>query len=411
MYLVRSWPRLSQTFIVGEVLALERLGVELEIVALTRSGETLVQPQVADVRAPVRYLDERPPRALAADHLAVGLRSPLAYARTAAYAARNPGLSTGYATATTRGCLELAVRVAARIFRAEGDGVRIRHVHAHFAHDPALVALFAARITGVPYSVTAHARDLYQIPRESLVARASGATSLVTCCRANADYLDDTLPPDLAQRVRVLHHGVELARFVPEPGNVARVVPHLVSVGRLVQKKGFPDLFSACARLRSCGQDFRLVVYGDGPLRADLTRLRDDLGLAGHVELAGERDSDEIVQALRAADAFVLTPFVTDDGDRDGVPNVVVEAMACGLPVVTTTAGGITEVVEHEVNGLLAEPRDVEAISRNLGRVVGDADLRAALGRAGRQTVERGFDVDAAAVELADMFASSGGAR
>jgi glycosyltransferase involved in cell wall biosynthesis len=412
MYLVRSWPRLSQTFVVNEVLAQERLGTRLELYSLSHSGERLVQPQVQHVQAAVHYLDDRR-RASLRDHALVARSAPRAYVRTLLLAASRPRLASGYATLSTLGCLSVAVRLAADISRARSAGAPIGHLHAHFAHDPALVALLTARLTGIPFSITAHARDLYQIPVEGLRARAREATAVVTCCAANIDYLRSVLPAELHGRLRLIHHGVELDRFVPAPRiNGASGPVEIVSVGRLVPKKGFADLLHACQRLKSTGTPdipFRLRIYGDGPLRAELTALRDRLGLCEEVELVGERTGDEVLRAYQRADIFALTPCVTDDGDRDGVPNVVVEAMACGLPVVTTDAGGIPEAVRHGVNGLVAAPRDVATLVGHLADLVADAALRRALGEAGRRMVEERFDVRRAARELSLVFA--GGTR
>jgi glycosyltransferase involved in cell wall biosynthesis len=398
IYLTRSWPRLSQTFIVNEVLALERLGVELEIFAMEPSGEQVRQPQVDQVRSPVTYLDRS---GRLRDHLAVGLRHPVRYLRAALFARRNPDLASGYATATSTECLGHAVTVAARVLRLRRQGTEVAHLHAHFAHDPALIALLVRRLTGVTYSITAHARDLYQIPQRSLRVRAADATRVLTCCEANKHYLDVELATG-RDKVTVVHHGVDLQQFAPVRRAPAATV-QIVSVGRLVEKKGFPDLLEACAEI-AADRSFQLTVYGDGPLRAELERMRHELGLDGLVTFAGECDSARIVAALRRADIFALTPFVTPDGDRDGVPNVVVEALACGLPVVATKVGGVGEAVTHRRNGLLAEPRDVAAIAANLKELVGDPDLRARLGAAARRTVEQGFDVDRAAHQLVRVF-------
>jgi glycosyltransferase involved in cell wall biosynthesis len=406
MYLVRSWPRLSQTFVVNEILEQERLGTQLELYSLSHSAEELVQPQVRAVRATVHYLDERPLAALR-DCALVARSTPLASVTTLLFAASRPQLARGYATLSTLGCLRAAVRLSAAIHRARLAGQPIEHLHAHFAHDPALVALLTNRLTGVPYSVTAHARDLYQIPVRSLRARARGAVSLVTCCAANLDYLHSVLPVALHPRLRLVHHGVELDRFVPAPRSDRRPRVEIVSVGRLVEKKGFADLLRACSELKETAgpTPFRLRIYGDGPMRTELADLRDRLRLQAEVELVGERDGDEVLRAYQRADVFALTPCVTADGDRDGVPNVIVEAMACGLPVVTTDAGGIAEVVRHGVNGLVAEPRDVPALARHLAALVTDPVRRRTLGEAGRRTVEAGFDVRSAARELSLVFA------
>jgi glycosyltransferase involved in cell wall biosynthesis len=408
MYLVRSWPRLSQTFIVNEVLAQEQLGTRVELYSLTRSDEQLVQPQVRHVRAEVRYLDERRPRggrASLGDHALVARSAPLAYVRTVLFAAGRPSLARGYSTLSTLGCFSAAVRMSAAVLRARPTAEPIEHLHAHFAHDPALVALLTSRLTGVPYSITAHARDLYQIPVSSLSTRAREATAVVTCCAANVDYLRSVLPAPLHPRLRLIHHGVELDRFVPAPRTDGGSPVEIVSVGRLVQKKGFPDLLTACSTLKNAQAPFRLRIYGDGPMRAELAVLRDRLGLRDEVELVGERDGEEVLRAYQRADIFALTPCVTADGDRDGVPNVIVEAMACGLPVVTTDAGGVAEAVQHGVNGLVATPRDVGTLARHLTELVTDGTRRRALGEAGRRMVEERFDVRTAARQLSCVFA------
>jgi glycosyltransferase involved in cell wall biosynthesis len=409
-YLVRSWPRLSQTFVVDEILAVERRGVDLEVVSLVRSGERLVQPQVRQVRAPIRYLDRRGPRAWlarAGEHATVLCATPRRYLATLLLALTRPGLAAGYANASTRQCFGAAVAVSASVVHRRRSGTAPAHLHAHFAHDPALVALLVHQLTGLPYSLTAHARDLYQIPAAGLAARTAKARAVVTCCGMNAAYLTAAVPPDRRPPVHVVHHGVRLDSFVPGTGpRPASGPPRVVSVGRLVDKKGFPDLLRALAVLQTLGQPFSCRVYGDGPLRAGLTELRDRLHLRGLVTFLGECSSDEILRALGGADVFALTPRVTADGDRDGIPNVLVEAMACALPVVTTAAGGVTELVRHGQNGLVAEPGDVDALARHLATLLGDPPLRRELGAAARRTVEDDYDVDDAARVLTRIFRS-----
>ena len=409
IYVVRSWPRLSQTFIVNEVLALERRGVALAVFSLVRSGEQVVQPQVADVRAPVRYLDGPERRGL--DDLRRRLSwfaaAPVRTVRALWYCLRRPGLASGYGECSTLGCLTHAVRIAAALEDLRASGDEPVHVHAHFAHDPALVGMLVARLTGLPFSFTAHARDLFEIPAESLAARAREATAVVTCCQVNATYIESVVPPEDRPPVLVIHHGVDLHRFAPASPDKESGMPRLVSVGRLVEKKGFDDLLHALAEVKARGLPFRVRVCGDGPLRDELRRLRDDLGLGHDVELPGAEDSDAVVEALHDASAFALTPRELPGGDRDGIPNVLVEAMACGLPVVTTSAGGITELVRNEVNGLVVAPGDVGGIADALSRVLTDAPSRSRLGEAARRTVELGYDTEDAARRLEGVLRSS----
>jgi glycosyltransferase involved in cell wall biosynthesis len=417
IYLVRSWPRLSQTFIVNEVLALERRGLDLVLFSLVRSDEVLVQPQVHDVRAPVSYLGDDTWRQWTRAHAEVLKASPLRYIAALWFALVNQGLSHGYATSTTLGCFRYAGQVAAAVQRLGKEGRPPAHLHAHFAHDPALVALLVKRLTGVAFTFTAHARDLYQIPAQSLEARASEASAVITCCQVNAEYISAAIPAVEDLDVRVIHHGVELGQFLPRRESDPRRTqesdlrevgrPPLVSIGRMVEKKGFADLLHALYTLRTSGVPFTCSIYGDGPLRPSLTQLRDSLGLGDDIRFRGERDREGIVDALRAADVFVLTPVVTPDGDRDGIPNVLVEAMACGLPVVATAAGGVGELVVDAVNGYLNEPGDVAGVSKGLSTLLGNPELRSQMGRAARRTVECEYDVDTAARHLEKIFDSA----
>jgi glycosyltransferase involved in cell wall biosynthesis len=402
IYLVRSWPRLSQTFVLNEVLALERRDVELAIFSLVRSGEVVVHPQVADVRAPVTYLDdEHRAWVIAARRHATQLaRAPIRYARALALSLREPALTGGYGECTAVEAFDMAVHVAhaARTMRSRGEGPV--HVHAHFAHDPALVGMFVARLTALPFTFTAHARDLVQLLPAALAARARAANVIVTCCALNAAYLDGVLPRMRRPPVSVIHHGVDLRQFAPAAHHTGSGVPKLVSIGRLVEKKGFPDLLQALRLVRDTGRRFECQIYGDGPELDRLTSLRDSLGLDGDVHFRGAQDTDRIVRALRDADLFALTPRVAADGDRDGIPNVLVEAMSSGLPVVTTDAGGVGELMRSGQNGMLAPPGDPRVVATMLGELMDDAGRRRRLGAAARTTVEQEYDVDAAAREL-----------
>jgi glycosyltransferase involved in cell wall biosynthesis len=178
----------------------------------------------------------------------------------------------------------------------------------------------------------------------------------------------------------------------------------ILSIGRLVEKKGFADLLRACAQLKRAGRRFRLAIYGDGPLRAELAALTAALALEDEVALPGAVTQQELLPAFQQADLFALTPFVTADGDSDGVPNVLVEAMACGLPVVSTEVAGVPELVTHAHNGLLVPPQDVSAIAAALAALLDDVPRRRRLGAAARQTVVERFDLQAGAQQMAALF-------
>jgi glycosyltransferase involved in cell wall biosynthesis len=407
VYILRSYPRLSQTFILHEVLALERLGLRMQIFAITDPREALVQHNVSEVRAPIHYLETALRRSRAAiflEHLLVAASGPRRYLSTLAFVLRRGDLAAGYATASRFACFIEAVYLA-RILRHERAHAASppTRVHSHFAHDPTLIALLLKRLTGFPYSFTAHARDVYQVPRSALAERIREATTVVTCCRANLDYLSQLAPEVGRRKLRVIRYGIDLETFHPaQPA--ATSVPLVLSIGRLVQKKGFSDLVEACRLLKDRGLRFRCVVYGDGPLRDELVDAVTMLDLTGDVTFAGARTQSELQAELNRAHVFALTPCVTSDGDRDGVPNALLEAMACGLPVVTTAVNGIPEVVIHDLNGLLAQPHDVPAIAEHLAALLTDEQLRQRLGSRARSEVVANFDREANALRLASVL-------
>jgi glycosyltransferase involved in cell wall biosynthesis len=405
-YILRSYPRLSQTFIVNEILALEQLGLNLHLFAITNPHEPIVQAQVAAVRAPVEYLEDqagwgRLP--IVAEHVRAALRLPGRYFHVLRYVMQRSDLDEGYTTASRYECFSRALYLARLLDRERRAGRPIAHLHAHFAHDPALIALLVQMLTGISFSFTAHARDLVQIPPRTLIERIERATVMLTCSGTNMDYVNEVVPQPLRAKVQLIHHGVNLDGFQPAE-KTKHAIPTILSVGRLVEKKGFPDLIAACARLKQAGRRFECVIYGDGPLHDELAAQIERLDLAGCVKLMGERSQQELIAVFQHADLFALASFVTDDGDRDGIPNVLVEAMACGLPVVSTRVAGIPELVRHDENGLLAAPRDVGALADALAALLEDRTRREQLGAAARRTVVEHFDLRAAARQIAGLF-------
>lgn len=409
-YLLRSYPRLSQTFILNEVLALEQLGLPLRIYAMTNPHEPLVQAQVAAVQAPVTYLDEQQARhwvGRLTTHLTLLWRSPWRYSRTLWYVWRHPDCDEGYTTLTRYGCFQQAVALAYQLHRQPADQ-SVDHLHAHFAHDPTFIAQLVYFLTGLPFSFMAHARDLYQIPPAVLVERIAAAKVVMTCCSANVDYLRQVTPAQWWSKIHVSHPGIDLTLFQPAahaaPGNAP---PLILSVGRLVAKKGFADLIRACALLKQAGFSFRCHIYGEGPLQAELTALIAQQGLAAEVKLAGACTQQELAPILQQATLFALTPYITEDGDRDGAPNVLVEAMSCGLPVVSTTVVGIPELVTHKVDGLLSAPHDLTDIAANLALLLTNEALRDQMGQAARTTVSQRFNLHNAVQRLVMLFTST----
>lgn len=389
--------------------------MSLEIFALTDPHEDLRQSRVADIRAQVHYLEAAGHMGRGKNllqHLEVLLSSPIRYFRSLLFVLKESYLDAGYRTATRFECFSMAVYLVWLIKRQHRRSERRTiHLHAHFAHDPALIALLAHKISGISYSFTAHARDLYQLAVPALQERSKWASAVVTCCAANQGYLAGVISSPLQAKVRLIHHGVDLEVFSPAPTRTASTAPVaasepplILSVGRLVAKKGFPILFEAYQRLKQGGVPFRATIYGDGPLCEELAELLDRYQLLDQVTLAGARVQQEIIPIYQKATLFALTPSVTGDGDRDGIPNVLVEAMACGLPVVSTAVAGIPELVIHDYNGLLFQPQDAPGIAAGLAALLGDERRRRRLGEAARRTVVDSFDLRTGARQMADLF-------
>jgi glycosyltransferase involved in cell wall biosynthesis len=385
--LLKGYPRLSESFILREILLLERLGLDLHILALRDPHEPTVHERVADVRAPITYV---PDRLLDALGTVVG-------ANAARLAKAPHRYLAGLAEALVRSVRERDAAPLKRLLQAAVlveralPGTSVTHLHAHFCNDPTTVAYFACRLSGIPYSFSAHAKDIYTQHRESLAAKVAGARFVTTCTAANADYLQRLARG--AMPVLRCYHGVETDRYRPGTGGrtPASHVPHVLSVGRLVPKKGFPVLLDALARLRDRGVAFRCTIVGVGPLEPALREQLRRLRLEDRVELRGALAENALAALYREVDLFVLACEVEADGDRDGIPNVVVEAMASGLPVVSTNVSGLPECVEHGVTGLLVPERSVDALADAIGELLARPDHGGALGRAGRAKVEREF--------------------
>jgi glycosyltransferase involved in cell wall biosynthesis len=401
-YLVKRFPRLSETFVLQEFLELRRQGLDLRLYALMHPGEQVVQPAAAELLPEVTYLHDRgrPWRSWArllggAARQALSNPSGLA-ALGRLLLVRHPSL------ASLRHAVE-ALWLARDLRLA-----RARHLHAHFAHSPAAVAHMARVAGGPAFSFTAHAKDLYTTPAEALRPRLRAAAFVVTCTRFNADHIAGLDPEDrtLRERLHVLYHGTEITRFNPtgrrpEPGRV-------LSVGRLVPKKGYPALLHALGLLAAKGMDFTCDVFGEGELRPALEAEIERLGLRSRVRLRGAVPQEELVPEYRRASVLALTPMVMPGGDRDGIPNVLVEAMACAVPVISTRVSGIPELIEHGTDGLLVEPADPTAITDGIDRLLRDPELASRMGHAGRRKVERLFDVRRNTTRLRDLVGETG---
>lgn len=402
-YLTKRFPRLSETFILDEILGLESAGVPLRLYALAHPGERVTQPDVARVASPVRYLHTpgglghsvRDVIATLGAHAVLLGRSPRRYLGVVLYIARKRRHLS-----TLRHFAE-AGRLAQLL---EADGAR--HLHAAFAHGPASVAHFVYLLTGLPFSFSAHAKDIY-VSAPDLLARKIAASTFVLTCSESASAAMCAIAGADAAKVILAHHGVDTARFAPPATPDAQHDPRpalrVLAVGRLVAKKGYPVLLGALAALVGESRSVSCTIIGSGPDAAELKELADRLGISSVISFLGPRTHQEVAAQYGGADVFVQASVVLANGDRDGIPNSVVEAMASGLAVVASDVAGIPEVVVAGC-GLLVPPGDAAALAAALGRLADDPGLRARLGSSARDHMLASFDRAQCARMIAPLF-------
>lgn len=375
-FLVKTWPKLSETFILEEVLGLERLGRRLHLFALAAPADGLAHAAVQNVRAPVGFISDV---SVVKAHLGMLKAGPGRYLRAALQTLRRPegGRWRDF---------NAAVRLAALVRRH-----RIGHLHAHFISEPAAVAGLAAALAGVGHSISAHAKDIYLSAPDVLRRKLAAARFTVTCTEYNRRHLAAIAPE---ARVHRMYHGIDATAFHPRLREAGSVTPLVLAVGRLREKKGFATLIEACRLMRERGQEVRCEIVGYGEEKPRLEAQIRDAGLAGAVFLTGKLERNEVIRRYARASVLVVPSQLAADGDRDGIPNVLAEAMAMEVPVVSTPLSGIPELVEHERNGLLVAPGDANALARAITRLIEDAALGQRLGRAGRTAVLEAFDND-----------------
>jgi glycosyltransferase involved in cell wall biosynthesis len=399
-FVLKGYPRLSEAFIAQEIAALERKGLEILIVSLRHPTDGRTHPVHGEIRARVLYLPEylyREPRRV--------LRAWGKARKWPAYrAARAVWLNDLRRDPTPNRVRRFG---QALVLAAELPG-DVRHLHAHFLHTPASVTRYAAVLRGLRWTASAHAKDIWTTPEWEKREKLASCDWLVTCTAENRDHLAALAPPG---RVELVYHGLDLGRFPqlaapespPRDGGDERAPVRILSVGRLVEKKGTDVLLEALARLPA-GLHWRLALAGGGPLRRTLERRARSLGVAGRVDWRGMLAQRELLALYREADVFVLASRVARGGDRDGLPNVLMEAQSQGLACVATGLPGIAELIEDGVTGVLVAPQSPGALAQALEALIADPARRAALGAAGRARVNAQFALEPNIERLARKF-------
>ncbi|UCF91409.1 MAG: glycosyltransferase family 4 protein [Desulfobacterales bacterium] len=399
--ILKGYPRISEAFISNEILLLERLGFAIHLFSMRQPRESFSHASVQRIRAEVDYLPETLlaplPRLLYHNGL-LAAQKPQAYAAALKAACRRY-LRT-HKTATIKHLLQAGYLVHKLLPQRP-----VTHFHAHFAHSPASVAMFASQLSGRPFSFTAHAKDIYTSDARQLREKIAQARFVVTCTEYNRRYLSDMADGGSTPIYRI-YHGIDTRLFSGKDTfkQTPRAPYQILSVARLTAKKGLPTVYRALKLLWEGGLVFEHVLIGDGDDRQEILSLIQELGLQSVTRWLGTQPHHVVLEHYRRADLFVLGCEVAPNGDRDGIPNVLLESMAMGVPVVATAVSAIPELVENEKTGLLVPPGQPERLAQAMQRLLTDENLRNRVIPAARRRVVRDFDNEFLIGALADVY-------
>ncbi len=396
-YVLSRFPSVSETFILREILALERQGLSIVPLALRKKRQTVVH----DAAKPYAERAIYAPPVLSLRCAVIQLITLLQYPGGYLLALR---LAVGRMLQHPRQAKEMLASLWRAGYFAVRTSRRIRHIHAHFAGPTTTVAWLLAVITGRSYSFSTHASDIFTGEATALGLKIAEAEFVTACTEYTRQWLLKRHRLVAEGKLHLVYHGIDPTEFEPVDRPPGRP-PMILSVGRLVEKKGFPYLLQAVSILQSRGAEFRLVIVGDGPMRPDLVRMAAGLQLRERVEFTGALAQRELRRLYQQADLFALASVVAADGDRDGLPNVLLEALAMGIPTVASDISAIPELIEHQKTGLLAKPGDPRDLADKLEVALYDEELRARIALLGRQKVSKYFDANRNAVALSTLFA------
>lgn len=417
-YILKGFARTSETFISNEIHLLEEAGVRISIFSFKKLEGQQRHGVSQRIKAHVTYLPEPTPfektsllawiRRNAAifrdSHGDLLKRRPGAYLGTLlAVLAMSLRYAGGSFKSTLRSFLKEFFQAGFIADEALKSG-RIKHLHAHFCHTATTVAMLASRLSGLPFSFTAHAKDIYRSdmnPGDLLSRKLRAAKFAVTCTKANSAYLGKLADVEL----HTIYHGIDLKLFAPAEERTAQDPPLILAVGRFVEKKGFVHLVEACRRLKDEGVNFRCRIIGGFAEYAERVQESiDRLDLKDTVSLHHAVTQEELKKIYETASLFVLPCVITDDGDRDGIPNVMVEALAMGVPVISTNISGIPELIGDRETGLLVPPRDPQTLARAIRELIENPKLGDELSRKGQEFVKREFDAKRNILALKKLF-------
>jgi glycosyltransferase involved in cell wall biosynthesis len=394
-YLLDSFPVLSETFIRQEILILEHQGLLCQLFSLSEPSASNSAKGEWNGQTTVTYISHQSKLNLLAIAIRRFLKTPIRFLRTVVLMAiyEQPWSAIKY--------LISGAYVSEQI-----EHLGITHIHAHFASASTSVAQVVYLLIGIPYSFTAHAYDIYLSRKSALSFKMSMARFVATCSTYNQRYLKKLIDRRKSVCIHCIYLGLNLGSFPSNTrvSNVPGTVPLILAVSRLVEKKGLLYLITACRILKDQGYDFICHIVGDGPQRRILEQKVHELALTDRVKLLGARTHEQVIEMYQQATVVTLPCIVAKDGDRDGIPIALMEALYMGVPVISTPVSGIPELISQEENGLLVPPQDTAALAAGLARLLDDPLLRSRLVRAGRETVLERFDMVKNVQRLISLF-------
>lgn len=397
---LKGYPRISETFISNEILLLESLGFNIHIISMRHPRENFVHASIKNIKADVDYLpstimDHLLP--LIYHNLMLAVKNPKVYFKTLKKAAVR--WMRTRKSATLKHLLQAGYLVHKCL-----PGKNIVHFQAHFAHSPTSVALFSSLLSSIPFSFFAHAKDIYTSDPRQLKEKIDMARFVVTCTKYNRNHLSG-LAGNSTTPIFCVYHGINLDYFSPKNNNISCAPPYkLLTVARMTQKKGLETIYQALAILRDKGLKFTHTLIGEGDDNEKIVKLIHTLGLSNITELCGTLTHEDVIKHYDDSDLFVLGCQIADNGDRDGIPNVMAESMAMNLPVVATNVSGLPEFLEDRVSGMMVEQKDPVALALAMETILINDDLRKKVSLEARKRILKDFNNKKLIPDLAGIY-------
>ncbi len=423
-YIMKEYPRLSETFIMNEISLLENMGLNIQVFSVKKPSTSSKQHSTSrPLRSEVTYLPSVTSLSgssllgwlwvnlskFTQSHFYLLRRRPWAYLST--------WLQVVQMTVRYRsGFFDKPKKTFIKEFLQAGyiasqilTSGRIGHLHGHFCHGSTTITMFVSQLTNISFSFTAHAKDIYLSklnPGDLLKRKIKKSRFVATCTGANQAYLSKLCQGN--QAVHTIYHGLDLRVFKPIEGNRgSQERPIILSVGRFVEKKGFVYLVKACRALKDRGYNFQCRIVGEPDEQTEvIKKLIQDLGLKENILITDGVTQEALRKIYNECTVFVLPCQIVDNGDRDGIPNVLVEAMAMEIPVISTSISGIPELIDDGIDGLLVPQKDVKALADALEKTLKDPVVRVKLGQAAREKVSARFNSNKTNIALKDLFVS-----